>query len=223
MKIHKHLLTHDDVVGATAGKILDLGFNGPFDIKNHNWNMVFVHMTPFASASSDGVTVTAYKYEPAAWAKTTSYTVGTSIVMHKGCIWVASQSATGKEPFDGSDYWRLANPAEIAALTSETGKTSIGTITISQNEAKAGGVFALPMPATVGRYFTLAFTGADAKKVTAGITDFVDTDVTPGLSWKYYKAYTHKVNQPGPIEYAAADMFNGYREGYEGRDPDVED
>ena len=28
MQIHKGLLTHDGVVGATAGKVLDLGFNG---------------------------------------------------------------------------------------------------------------------------------------------------------------------------------------------------
>ena len=42
MKIHKDLLTHDGVAPATAGKVLDLGFDGDFDVKNTSWNTVFV-------------------------------------------------------------------------------------------------------------------------------------------------------------------------------------
>lgn len=42
MKIHNGLLTHDGVAPATAGKVLDLGFDGDFDVKNTSWNTVFV-------------------------------------------------------------------------------------------------------------------------------------------------------------------------------------
>ena len=50
MKIHKSFLTHD---GTTTGegKILDLGFNGDFDHKNHSWNMVFVAPTDTADGN----------------------------------------------------------------------------------------------------------------------------------------------------------------------------
>lgn len=41
MKIHAGLLTHNNT-SAGVGKVLDLGFNGDFDYKNHSWNMVFV-------------------------------------------------------------------------------------------------------------------------------------------------------------------------------------
>lgn len=43
MKIHKGFLTHDATTGG-AGKVLDLGFNGDFDYKNHTWNMLFVQI-----------------------------------------------------------------------------------------------------------------------------------------------------------------------------------
>lgn len=43
MKIHKGFLTHDATTGG-VGKLLDLGFNGDFDYKNHTWNMLFVQI-----------------------------------------------------------------------------------------------------------------------------------------------------------------------------------
>lgn len=50
MKIHKGFLTHDNT-NTGEGKILDLGFNGDFDHKNHSWNMVFVAPAPIAESN----------------------------------------------------------------------------------------------------------------------------------------------------------------------------
>ncbi len=58
MKIHKDLLTHDGVVATTAGKVLDLGFNGDFDRKQLEWNTIFVHIT----AKSTGTDLTCKVY-----------------------------------------------------------------------------------------------------------------------------------------------------------------
>ena len=58
MKIHKDLLTHDGVAPATAGKVLDLGFNGDFDHKKHDWNMLFVQF-PATDKGTD-MTLTAF-------------------------------------------------------------------------------------------------------------------------------------------------------------------
>lgn len=55
MKIHASLLTHDGVAPSTAGKILDLGFNGDFDVKKTDWNTVFVAFP--AKASGTDMTV----------------------------------------------------------------------------------------------------------------------------------------------------------------------
>lgn len=55
--IHKGLLTHDGVVPATEGKVLDLGFNGDFDIKNNAWNMVFVAFPANTNAAAITVAV----------------------------------------------------------------------------------------------------------------------------------------------------------------------
>lgn len=51
MMIHSQLLTHDGV-GAGFGKVLDLGFNGDFDLKNNAWNMVFIAFPAIATASA---------------------------------------------------------------------------------------------------------------------------------------------------------------------------
>lgn len=61
MKIHQDLLTHDGVAPATTGKVIDLGFNGDFDRKNTNWNMVFVQFG--AKASGTDMTVKAYSVQ----------------------------------------------------------------------------------------------------------------------------------------------------------------
>ena len=52
MKIHKDLLTHDGVAPATAGKVIDLGFNGDFDHKKSDWNMVFVQFPKYVSGTA---------------------------------------------------------------------------------------------------------------------------------------------------------------------------
>lgn len=57
MKIHKDLLTHDGVAPSTAGKVIDLGFNGDFDHKKTEWNMVFIQFS--AKASGTDMTVKA--------------------------------------------------------------------------------------------------------------------------------------------------------------------
>jgi hypothetical protein len=51
MKIHKDLLTHDGFAlvknkddGTNKGKVLDLGFNGDFDVKKTDWNTFFVQV-----------------------------------------------------------------------------------------------------------------------------------------------------------------------------------
>jgi hypothetical protein len=58
MKIHKSFLTHDGVSPNAAGKVIDLGFNGDFDLKKNEWNMIFIQFAGKESATS--VTVTAY-------------------------------------------------------------------------------------------------------------------------------------------------------------------
>lgn len=58
MKIHASLLTHDGVAPATAGKVLDLGFNGDFDHKKSDWNMLFVQFP--AKSNGTALTLTAY-------------------------------------------------------------------------------------------------------------------------------------------------------------------
>lgn len=58
MKIHKDFLTHDGVAPATTGKVIDLGFNGDFDHKKTDWNMVFIQFP--AKASGTAMTVKIY-------------------------------------------------------------------------------------------------------------------------------------------------------------------
>lgn len=58
MKIHASLLTHDGVAPATTGKVLDLGFNGDFDVKKTDWNTVFVQFP--AKANGTQMTVSVY-------------------------------------------------------------------------------------------------------------------------------------------------------------------
>jgi hypothetical protein len=58
MKIHKDLLTHDGVAPAETGRVLDLGFNGDFDHKKHDWNMLFVQFP--AKAGGSDMTLTAF-------------------------------------------------------------------------------------------------------------------------------------------------------------------
>lgn len=52
MMIHAGLLTHDAAVPG-LGKIIDLGFNGDFDVKNNAWNTVFVQVTKNASVTKN--------------------------------------------------------------------------------------------------------------------------------------------------------------------------
>lgn len=61
MKIHASLLTHDGVAPATTGKVLDLGFNGDFDHKKSDWNMLFVQFP--AKAGATDMTLKAYSVQ----------------------------------------------------------------------------------------------------------------------------------------------------------------
>lgn len=58
MKIHASFLTHDGVSPTTTGKVIDLGFNGDFDVKKTDWNTVFVQFP--AKANGTQMTVTVY-------------------------------------------------------------------------------------------------------------------------------------------------------------------
>lgn len=68
MKIHKDLLTHDGFTltknkddGTNAGKVLDLGFNGDFDVKKTDWNTFFVQVNG-KSDISDSATAKVVAY-----------------------------------------------------------------------------------------------------------------------------------------------------------------
>lgn len=61
MKIHASFLTHDGVSPTTAGKVIDLGFNGDFDVKKTDWNTVFVQFP--AKEAGTQMTVTVYSVQ----------------------------------------------------------------------------------------------------------------------------------------------------------------
>jgi hypothetical protein len=136
MKIHKDLLTHDNVAPTTAGKVIDLGFNGDFDHKKTDWNMLFVQFA--GKANGTAMTVKAYSVQ-----ETISGIVA-----------------------DGN---------------------VIGQLVIPEADVRKGGVFGIPLPRGLKRYFILGFTGTTKPDyVTAGITDEVDTDTR--FDWTNYKA-----------------------------------
>lgn len=61
MKIHQAFLTHDNVAPATTGKVIDLGFNGDFDMKQSEWNMIFIQFA--GKPSGTAMTVKAYSVQ----------------------------------------------------------------------------------------------------------------------------------------------------------------
>ena len=71
MKIHKDLLTHDGFTltknkndGTNKGKVLDLGFNGDFDVKKTDWNTFFVQVNGLTSVDASAVAkVVAYSVQ----------------------------------------------------------------------------------------------------------------------------------------------------------------
>lgn len=63
MKVHASFLTHDGVAPSTAGKVIDLGFNGDFDHKKTDWNMLFIQFP--AKAGGTAMTVKAYSKQGA--------------------------------------------------------------------------------------------------------------------------------------------------------------
>lgn len=79
MKIHSGLLTHDGVAPSTAGKVVDLGFDGDFDVKNTAWNTVFVAFA--AKAGGTDMTVKVQSVQSTISAITNSAnTIGTFVV-----------------------------------------------------------------------------------------------------------------------------------------------
>lgn len=79
MKIHNGLLTHDGVAPATAGKVLDLGFDGDFDVKNTSWNTVFVAFA--ATAKGTDMTVKVQSVQSTISSITNSVnTIGTFVI-----------------------------------------------------------------------------------------------------------------------------------------------
>ena len=193
--IHKQLLTHDNVLGNASGKVIDLGFNGDFDIKNHRWNMVFIALPAGTYDATVALTVKTLKpdvYNGGPLAKD-------SLVMKDGCVYKCIASANSKATWDDAEWKKL----DLDGVKTET-FVDIGKVEVTSGIAGNGGVFGIVMPKGLGRYFTMAVSGANDKVVTAGITDMVDNDVNPGIDWTYYKADTHGVCQPGRIEKAMA-------------------
>ena len=162
MKIHKDLLTHDgkalvqNKADATlVGKAIDLGFNGDFDHKKSDWNMLFVQCDGGSGDPNSSLEVTMKVY--------------------------SAQTLSGD-----TDSAKAANMVSDANL--------IGSAVIPADVIKNGGVTGIPMPSGLKRYFTINFTtsnhsvGTTAAKLTAGITDEVDTDTR--FNWTNYKAQT---------------------------------
>lgn len=92
MKIHKDLLTHDGFVltknkndGTNKGKVLDLGFNGDFDVKKTDWNTFFVQVNGLASINAS------------ASAKVVAYTVQDTI---SGILTASNKIAEFNIPLD---------------------------------------------------------------------------------------------------------------------------
>lgn len=211
MMIHKGLLTHDGVASNTAGKVIDLGFNGDFDIKNHAWNMVFVALP--AATYYGGVTLTVETDNAPVWKGGTSYTQDVSFVKYEGNIYKC-KTTNSDAAFTASKWtkldlsgvqtnWEANNSGSPATYYL---KKSLASLSISAADAGKGGVFGITIPKGLGRYLTLAIDGAKTGSssgyltVTAGVTDQVDTDVNPGVDWTYFKAETAGVNQPGLVE-----------------------
>ena len=71
MKIHKDLLTHDGFTltknkndGTNKGKVLDLGFNGDFDVKKTDWNTFFIQVNGLATINASATAkVVAYSVQ----------------------------------------------------------------------------------------------------------------------------------------------------------------
>lgn len=218
MMIHKELLTHDGVASNTAGKVIDLGFNGDFDVKNNAWNMVFVAL-PKATYYG-AVSVTVETENAPAFVAGGSYTQNKSYIKKAGCVYKFVGTTGTVSSWSDSDWTKLDLAGVAAEWDNHTSttyhfKNELATFSVDATKAANGGVFGLRMPQGLGRYFTLAISGAKSGSdsgyhdVTAGITDQVDTDCNPGVDWTFYKAETAEVNQPGRIETAAAKLDEG--------------
>lgn len=160
MKIHKDLLTHDGKAlvanksdATLVGKAIDLGFNGDFDHKKSDWNMLFVQCDGGSGDPNASLVVTMKVY--------------------------SAQTLSG-----------ASDAAKAAAMVADA--NLIGSAVIPADVIKNGGVIGIPMPSGLKRYFTINFTtsehsvGTTAAKLTAGITDEVDTDTR--FNWTNYKA-----------------------------------
>ena len=220
MMIHKELLTHDGVASNSTGKVIDLGFNGDFDVKNNAWNMVFVALP---KATYYGAVSVKVETESApVWKGGTSYTQDVAYVKKDGCVYKCK--TTNSDTAWTESKWTKLDLAGMASNWNANNsgspatyylKKELATFSVDATKAANGGVFGLRMPQGLGRYFTLSIEGAKSASdsgyhnVTAGITDQVDTDCNPGVDWTYYKAETAGVNQPGRIETAAAKLSEG--------------
>lgn len=217
MQIHHDLLTHDGVApsGATTelfGKTLDLGFNGDFDVKNRSWNTVFVQFPAYASADANILlkvyTLGGTKYAPGA-----TYAQN-AVIEHDGKLYnvdTAISTAASNTGWDASYVQGKISELKLGSSVLDTrirATSAIATLTVPTAYVKKGGVWGMPMPRGLKRYFTLGVYGT-TQKCSAGITDVVDTDCNPGVDWTYYKADTSGVGQDGRMETAAAKLAEG--------------
>lgn len=217
MQIHHDLLTHDGVApaGATTelfGKTLDLGFNGDFDVKNHRWNTVFVQFPTYASAAAN-LLLKVYTLGGTKYAAGATYSQN-AVIEHDGKLYnvdTAISTAASNTGWDASYVQGKISELKLGSSVLDAriqATSAIATLTIPTANVAKGGVWGMPMPRGLKRYFTLGVYGT-TQKCTAGITDAVDTDCNPGVDWTYYKADTSGVGQDGRIEEAAAKIAEG--------------
>lgn len=122
MKIHQSFLTHDGVAPATAGKVIDLGFDGDFDVKNTSWNTVFVAFA--AKAGGTDMTVKVQSVQDTISAITNSAnTIGTFVIpaasVQKGGVYGV------KMPTNLKRYFTLAISGTTLPATLTAGITDV--------------------------------------------------------------------------------------------------
>lgn len=136
MKIHKDLLTHDGVAPTTAGKVIDLGFDGDFDVKKTDWNTVFIAFPAKASGTDMTVKVCTVQ-STIANITNASNVIGTFVV---SAAKVQAGGVVGiKMPQDLKRYFTLAISGTTLPATVTAGITDVvdSDLTINWTNYKA--------------------------------------------------------------------------------------
>lgn len=102
MDINKGLLFLDGVAYNAGAKILDLGFNGDFDYKNHCWNRLFAAF-PAAGANGNAFTLKVYACD-AEFSASKTYAVG-DVVVKDGVMYLCHTSVGSAGSWSGTTNW----------------------------------------------------------------------------------------------------------------------